>query len=131
MSGGVTFGAISALVGAASATASGAADQVVHWGGVIAILAGFVAAIYSAKLRASLQAQESAADAWKEERDAALAARERIEAQLRECEASRSELSGRTDLTELRAQMSAQHAELIGALADVAKAFRTFAGGGA
>ncbi len=123
MTGSVSLGLSSVTVGMVAA-ANQASDQVLHWGGVIAVILAVGSGLWSVRLKTNLEAAEGSARAWEGERDAAVAKASRLEKDLIAAEADRRALAARTDLTELRAQMTEQHTALLVAVKEVAAAVR-------
>jgi hypothetical protein len=126
---GPVIGGALAAAGLALAATSDLAGTVSRYGAVFAFAVAVVAAIYSAKLRTTLEATKGSAEAWREERDAEIAKASRLSELLREAEADRRALAARTDLTELRQQIGQQHQDAMEILGAIRTALELIAAG--
>lgn len=107
--------------------------------GIIGLAALIAAGFFAYRYRATLDAAQAAAKAWKDERDAEASRRERLEERLEEAKRQISELEGRVDelsrrpdLTVLERLMSSHETraqerseQIVAVLHEIAESLRT------
>lgn len=126
-SAGSLLGGITVVAGVVAS----AGDEITHYGALAAMALGFVASVYSVKLKTTLQAAQGSADAWKDERDAAIARADRLAEAVAAAEArahaAETRLEARPDLTALQVQMREQHSEAMQAFGGMTSALERIA----
>lgn len=117
----VTFSTLMSVGGVALAAAS--TDLVVSGAAMITIVAGIAGAVYGTKRKTELVAARGEAEAWRGERDAAVAKADRIEAENRRLVEEVAHLREQTNLSSIvetlqavAARASEEHGQIVVAL---------------